>query len=105
MGELKASSPNFDQKTLNASKKPLKESLKKIKYVFGYRSFDTRMNIRYTKLKDNIVYTAAALGIVHNIKNNTQKYFPYHQEDIVSLALHPKWVYCCHRSKSSKRKS
>ena len=46
------------------------------------------MNIRYTKLKDNIVYTAAALGIVHNIKNNTQKYFPYHQEDIVSLALH-----------------
>ena len=89
LGELQASSPNFDQKTLNASKKPPKESLKRIKYVFGYRSFDTRMNIRYTKSKDNIVYTAAALGIVHNIKNNTQKYFPYHQEDIVSLALHP----------------
>ena len=43
------------------------------------------MNIKYTKLKNNIVYTAAALGIVHNIEKNTQRFFPYHQEDIVSL--------------------
>jgi len=89
LGELEASSPEIDQKTFNASKKPPKENIKRLKYVFGYRSFDTRMNIRYTKEKNNIVYTAAALGIVHNIQKNTQKYFPYHQEDIVSLALHP----------------
>ena len=29
------------------------------------------------------------IGILHNIETNKQKYFPYHQEDIVSLALHP----------------
>ena len=89
LGDMEASSPEIDQKTLNASKKPPKENIKRLKYVFGYRAFDTRMNIRYTKQKNNIVYTTAALGIVHNIENNTQKYFPYHQEDIVSLALHP----------------
>ena len=89
LGELKASSPDIDQKTFDKSKKPPKENIKKLHYVFGYRSFDTRMNIRYTKLKNNIVYTTAALGIVHNIETNKQKYFPYHHEDIVSLALHP----------------
>ena len=47
------------------------------------------MNIKYTKIKNNIVYTTAALGILHNIETNKQKYFPYHHEDIVSLALHP----------------
>ena len=89
LGELEKSSPEYSEKIYNASKKPPKENLKRLKYVFGYRSFDTRMNIKYTKLKNNIVYTAAAVGIVHNIDNNTQKYFPFHQEDIVSLALHP----------------
>ena len=89
LGELKASSPEIDQKTFNNSKKPPKENLKKLNYVFGYRSFDTRMNIKYTKIKNNIVYTTAALGILHNIETNKQKYFPYHHEDIVSLALHP----------------
>ena len=89
LGELKASSPEIDQKTFNNSKKPPKENLKKLNYVFGYRSFDTRMNIKYTKIKNNIVYTTAALGILHNIETNKQKFFPYHHEDIVSLALHP----------------
>ena len=89
LGELKASSPEIDEKIINKSKNPPKENIKKLNYVFGYRSFDTRMNIKYTKLKNNIVYTTAALGIVHNIETNKQKYFPYHHEDIVSLALHP----------------
>ena len=89
LGDLKASSPEIDQKTFNNSTKPPKENLKKLNYVFGYRSFDTRMNIKYTKIKNNIVYTTAALGILHNIETNKQKYFPYHHEDIVSLALHP----------------
>ena len=37
-----------------------------------------------------IVYPSAALGIVHDIANNTQRYYYGHTGDIVSLALHPR---------------
>ena len=36
-----------------------------LRYVHGYRGFDTRNNLKYTKSADGeIVYTAAGLGIV-----------------------------------------
>ena len=44
--------------------KPPKENINRLKYVFGYRAFDSRMNIKYTKDENKIVYTTAALGIV-----------------------------------------
>jgi len=57
-------------------------------YVYGYRSKDCRNNIFYLA-DDTIVYHAAALGIVHNLKNNTQRFFDKHTDDILSLARHP----------------
>ena len=39
-------------------------------YVFGYRAKDSRNNLHYLK-SGEIVYHAAAVGIVLNIETNT----------------------------------
>nr|MCQ2973133.1 WD40 repeat domain-containing protein [archaeon] len=87
IGNMLASSPDIKGKNYNG--KAPNENIKRLKYVFGYRAFDSRMNIKYTKDENKIVYTTAALGIVIDKKTNKQKYFTNHEEDIVSLAIHP----------------
>lgn len=37
----------------------------KLKYAHGFRSFDTRGNLKYTK-SGEIAFTAAALGVIMN---------------------------------------
>lgn len=44
-----------------------------LEYIHGYRCHDTRNNLRYTATGE-IVYHAAAVGIVLNPKTNTQKF-------------------------------
>jgi len=56
--------------------------------VHGYRSFDTRNNVKWTK-NGTVLYHTAALGIVLDPDKNEQSYFIRHEEDIVSLAIHP----------------
>jgi len=85
LGEVKASTPkNFVVKKTsgNAPKEEIK-----LKYVFGYRAFDTRMNVKYTN-EEKIVYHAAALGIVLDKDSNVQTFFTKHDEDMVALAIH-----------------
>ena len=88
IGEVKASTPRDFQLTKNSHMAP-SQNLKKLRYVFGYRAFDTRMNVKYTSDPNKIVYHTAALGIVLDKSTNTQTYFTHHEEDIVSLAIHP----------------
>lgn len=45
-----------------------------IDWVYGYRSEEARMNCAFNA-DGNAVYPAAALGIVFDYKNMTQKYF------------------------------
>ena len=52
-----------------------KENICRLKYVFGYRAFDSRMNIKYTLDENKIVYTTDTLGIVLDKKTNKQRYF------------------------------
>lgn len=42
----------------------------KLKFAFGFRSFDTRNNLKYTN-DGHVVYTTAGLGVVMDIKNRT----------------------------------
>lgn len=49
---------------------------------------DKRNNIFYLENGD-LVYYAAALGIVHNVPSNTQKFLQKHEDDILSMAMHP----------------
>lgn len=42
-------------------------------YVHGYRSYDSRNNVKYLK-NGSIVYHTAGLGVVMDVVNNIQKY-------------------------------
>ena len=59
-----------------------------LEHVYGYRANEVRSNIAWID-EDTIVYPAAGVGIVHNLKTNTQKFFRGHTDDIVCLAYHP----------------
>ena len=60
----------------------------KLKYAHGFRSFDTRGNLNYIS-QNEIVFTTAALGVVLDKNENTQRFFNLHEEDVVSMAMHP----------------
>jgi len=60
----------------------------KLKYAHGFRSFDTRGNLKYID-KDHIAFTTAALGVIMNKTSNVQNFFNLHEEDVVSMTLHP----------------
>ena len=68
------------------------ESNLKLDYVYGYRCYDTRNNLRYNK-NDDIVYHTAAVGVVLNAASNTQQHFFEHTTEIISLAVHPNLIY------------
>ena len=55
-----------------------------IGYVYGYRSYDTRDNVRYNS-QGEIVYHTAACGIVLNKNKNTMRVNTSHNDDIVCL--------------------
>ena len=68
-----------------------------LEHVYGYRCFDTRQNIFFNKSTHEIVYCAAALGIVLDVNARTQRFFggkevrqmQGHTDDITALAVHP----------------
>jgi microtubule-associated protein-like 6 len=59
-----------------------------LEYVYGYRADSVRQNIVWID-KNTIAYFAAAVGIVHNLETNTQKFFLGHSDEILCLAYHP----------------
>jgi len=62
-------------------------------HIYGYRTRDTRDNL-FSLDSDNIVYHAAAVGIVHNIKTGKQRFFNgSHVDDILCLTCHPNKKY------------
>jgi WD40 repeat protein len=59
----------------------------RLEWVYGYRGHQVRTNLYYNK-KSEIVYFVAGVGIVHDIKEQKQKFFLGHDDDIISLTLH-----------------
>ncbi|XP_064600933.1 echinoderm microtubule-associated protein-like 6 [Liolophura sinensis] len=60
----------------------------RLEWVYGYRGHQCRNNLYYTAHKE-VVYFVAGVGIVYNLREHRQKFFLGHDDDIVSLALHP----------------
>ncbi|KAJ6240191.1 echinoderm microtubule-associated protein-like elp-1 [Anaeramoeba flamelloides] len=58
-----------------------------LEFVYGYNG-DDRNNIYCTKNKEVIFY-AAAIGIVYNLETKKQKFFLGHSQSITCLAVHP----------------
>ncbi|ORX55306.1 WD40 repeat-like protein [Piromyces finnis] len=64
-----------------------------LEHVYGYRTRDTRDNL-FALDSNTIVYHAAAVGIVHNIKTRKQRFFNgSHVDDILCLTRHPNNKY------------
>lgn len=60
-----------------------------LSFVYGYRGWDCRNNIDYANNKLVIIYHVAAVGIVLNTKDQRQIHNTDHDDDIISLAVHP----------------
>ncbi|XP_046714063.1 echinoderm microtubule-associated protein-like 6 isoform X3 [Silurus meridionalis] len=60
----------------------------RLEWVHGYRGHQCRNNLYYTAGKE-IVYFVAGVGVVYNTRDHTQKFYLGHNDDIISLALHP----------------
>ncbi|XP_043551898.1 echinoderm microtubule-associated protein-like 6 isoform X1 [Chiloscyllium plagiosum] len=60
----------------------------RLEWVYGYRGHQCRNNLYYTVAKE-VVYFVAGVGIVYNTREHTQKFFLGHNDDVISLALHP----------------
>ena len=56
--------------------------------IFSYRGYDCRSNLFYTQTGE-IVYHVAAVGVVYNRQQNTQRFYLGHDDDILCLAVHP----------------
>jgi microtubule-associated protein-like 5 len=54
----------------------------------SYRGYDCRNNLFYTQTGE-MVYHVAAVGVVYNRQQNTQRFYMGHDDDILCLAIHP----------------
>ncbi|EHB11852.1 Echinoderm microtubule-associated protein-like 5, partial [Heterocephalus glaber] len=60
----------------------------RLHFVHGYRGYDCRSNLFYTQIGE-IVYHVAAVGVIYNRQQNTQRFYLGHDDDILCLAIHP----------------
>ena len=74
----------YNKKQLNQESPPLTEL--EIEWVHGYRCRDSRNNIGL--LADgSIAYHAAALGVVYNAAEHSQRFFNVHTDDVTAIAF------------------
>ena len=57
-------------------------------FTYRYRGYDCRNNLFYTQ-SGEIVYHVAAVGIVYKHDTHAQRFYLGHNDDILSLTLHP----------------
>ncbi len=86
LGEVRASTPKNYVPSKGAGEIP-NENIK-LKYIHGYRGFDSKDNVKFTS-KGDVLFHSAAVDILLDVQSNNQTFFTSHDEDIVSLALHP----------------
>ncbi|KAM9313939.1 echinoderm microtubule-associated protein-like 6 [Pholidichthys leucotaenia] len=60
----------------------------RLEWIHGYRGHQCRNNLFYTAGKE-VVYFVAGVGVVYNSREHTQKFYLGHNDDIISLAIHP----------------
>ena len=58
----------------------------KLEWVYGYRGHQCRNNLYYTGTKE-IVYFVAGVGVVYNTRENSQRFFLGHNDDIIRFVL------------------
>ena len=54
----------------------------RLEWVYGYRGHQCRNNLFYTASKE-VVYFVAGVGVVYNLRDNSQRFFLGHNDDII----------------------
>jgi WD40 repeat protein len=63
----------------------------KMAWLFGYNGAKARSNLYFAHGNPaELVYHSAGTGVVLDMKSNSQRHFTQHNEDILTLARHPK---------------
>lgn len=57
-------------------------------FVCRYRGYDCRNNLFYTQ-GGEVLYHVAAVGVVYNRQLHSQRFYLGHDDDILSLSIHP----------------
>ncbi|OXB63038.1 hypothetical protein ASZ78_014805, partial [Callipepla squamata] len=60
----------------------------KLQFIHGYRGYDCRNNLFYTQTGE-VVYHIAAVAVVYNRQQHSQRLYLGHDDDILSLSIHP----------------
>jgi WD40 repeat protein len=62
-----------------------------LKFAYGYRGYDCRNNIGVSTIATGevIIYHTAAIGVVYNSRAHKQVHNLEHDDDIISIAVHP----------------
>lgn len=55
---------------------------------YRYRGFDCRNNLFYSQAGE-VVYHVAAVAVVYNRLQHSQRFYLGHDDDILSLTVHP----------------
>ncbi|XP_053393881.1 echinoderm microtubule-associated protein-like 2 isoform X3 [Mercenaria mercenaria] len=75
---------------VKAAQNPPEHQLK-LEWVYGYRGRDCRSNL-YTVATGEVIYFSAAVVILHNFEEQTQRHYLEHTDDIKCIAIHPDQV-------------
>lgn len=62
--------------------------MEKLKCMCRYRGYDCRNNLYYTQ-GGEVLYHVAAVGVVYNRQLHSQRFYLGHDDDILSLSIHP----------------
>jgi microtubule-associated protein-like 6 len=64
-------------------------------WCYGYRGKDCRSNVHFIGSGNTeVAFFCAATAVVYNSSQSTQRFFTGHNDDIVSLAVHPNRSIC-----------
>ena len=64
-----------------------------VDWIYGYQSEKSRNNVRYN-YEGHVVYHISKYAIVYNFISHEQKIFTGHNDEIISLAIHPGGQLC-----------
>ena len=78
--------PTSHQTSYNAQDPP--DHALELDHVHGYRAHDARHNLLYTS-DGRVVFPAGTCGVVQDASTNEQSFFCGHEDDVLSLTMHP----------------
>jgi len=101
--KLQVLKPTEGYPTKKEAQRPVEGKLE-LFYAHGYSgNFDeSRQNIYLSHDGNKLIYYIAAVAVVYDFKNNTQRFFTKHNDDITTICLSPKKKWAATGQKDPK---